>query len=155
MLPGVRHHQIDKQYQQWLATLQAYQPSSMQKMLGTAVSGAVLLAAAAPALPVYVAGRAMGVLPGPAPPAAWGVSKRRNSSSNGVSEASSSSASAATATGSKGSDSDSSGSSSSSDGGLLPFMGWYMNQAQNWTWFVHDTALKPVLGSGCSNEQQQ
>jgi hypothetical protein len=37
---------------------------------------------------------------------------------------------------------------------LLPFMSWYMNQAQSWTWIVHDAALKPVLGSGCSNEQQ-
>jgi hypothetical protein len=38
---------------------------------------------------------------------------------------------------------------------VLPFISWYMNQAQSWTWFVHDTALMPVLGSGCSNEQQQ
>ncbi|WIA28381.1 hypothetical protein OEZ86_010927 [Tetradesmus obliquus] len=155
---GARHHQLDTGYQQWLATLQPYRPSSMQKMLGTAVSGAVLLAAAAPAVPVYVAGRAMGVLPGPERGAGLGGAQRRASQDSGLQEASTSSTQTSAVSSSSSSSSSSRGvddeSSSSRDGGLLPFMSWYMNQAQSWTWFVHDAAIKPVLGSGCSNEQE-
>jgi hypothetical protein len=38
--------------------------------------------------------------------------------------------------------------------GLLPFLGWYMNTAQSWTWFVHDNALEPMLGSGCRTAEE-
>jgi len=38
--------------------------------------------------------------------------------------------------------------------GLLPFLGWYMNTAQSCTWFVHDNALEPMLGSGCRTAEE-
>lgn len=81
-------------------------------------SGAVLAAAAAPAVPVYVASRALGLLPK--------VEEQQSSGS----------------------------SSSRGDIGVVPFLSWYANQAQNMTWWVHDNVMSSVLGSGCSNETQ-
>jgi hypothetical protein len=32
--------------------------------------------------------------------------------------------------------------------GLVPYMSWYFSQASKFTWWVHDVAIEPVLGSG-------
>lgn len=97
-------------------------------------SGAVMAAAAAPAVPVYVAGRALGLLPQPEPAGdVAGVqgteagscttssSRAKNDQAQGVSDA-------------------------------VPFLSWYAIQAQSVTWWVHDNVISSVLGSGCGND---
>lgn len=146
---GGRHHGLHPEYQAWLDSLKPYQPSGMQQLLGGAASGAVLLSAAAPAVPLYVAGRAFGLLPKPSSKAAAAAVDNREGGS-GMKATNRSSNSSSTEMGNN----SHSNSSSIGTDGLLPFLGWYMTTAQTWTWFVHDNALRPIFGSGCCTAKQ-
>jgi hypothetical protein len=123
----------------------------------------VLLGAAAPAVPLYVAGRVLGLLPS-------GLEARKEEASP-ASPVASPNVDAQGASSAEGSGRPRNSSSSSSIGsnvgspfqspeeltreaaavagkGLVPYMSWYFNQASKFTWWVHDVAIEPVLGSG-------
>ena len=142
----------------------------------------MLLGAAAPAVPLYVAGRMLGLLPSPRQ-----ASKEQNSAF-GAAATGGAAADKSGALGAALADSTTSSSSSSGDSykdgvgskltssdlsssrmsaetqpspddlardaaavaakGLVPYMSWYFNQASRFTWWVHDVAIEPVLGSG-------
>ncbi|KAF8072515.1 CDC14A [Scenedesmus sp. PABB004] len=60
---GAAHHGLEPSYQAWLASLQSFDAPQSTRLVGTVATGGVLLAAAAPALPAYFAGRALGLVP--------------------------------------------------------------------------------------------
>lgn len=140
---GARHHQLDPGYQHWLASLPAYQPADMlQRTLGTVASGAVLAAATVPALPVYLATRALGWTPELS--TAAGKHNKDIMVQQQGNEGSGPNSSDSTTV--------SSHRQRSSQADVVPFISWYANQAQNLTWWVHDSVMSSVLGSGCSND---
>eukprot|EP00879_Flechtneria_rotunda_P010973 GHRR01011466.1.p1 GENE.GHRR01011466.1~~GHRR01011466.1.p1 ORF type:complete len:352 (+),score=125.71 GHRR01011466.1:318-1373(+) len=147
---GACHYRLDEQYQQWLFTLPAYSLDSIQQAIGKIASGALLLTAFAPALPVYITGRALGLLPSPK---AVSVSAEGRPRVQPTAEPPAKQATAAS-TSSNNSAADSS-SQEVKQYAMLPYLSWIINQAQDWTWWVHDNALEPILGSGCCNQQHQ
>lgn len=148
---GSRHHGLDSHYQQWLNSLQSYQPpGTLTATIGSVASGAVLLSAAYTAVPAYVLSR---------------VTSSNGSSSReaGASRQEVQQAAVATAAASGGQTADAAaagGSVAGSNGDSRPpsdfvsYLRWYTGSSQKLVWDVHDS-LAPWLGSGSSAKNRK
>lgn len=147
---GAAHHGLDAAYQQRLQQLQPFTRGTWSATFGGAASAAILLGAAAPAIPLYVAGRSLGLLPSKpaaaeqpqgAQPAAAGGGGATNGPVPDLPKVAAEMAEEAAA--------------AAATGGLPAYLSWYFNAASRATWLMHDYVLQPVLGSGSSTSKQQ
>lgn len=131
--PGAAHHGLDPSYRRYLEDLESYgaadAASSPWRTAGAAASAAVLLSAAAPALPLFAATRLLG---GPGTGAPGSGDGARSGAKDG--------------------DFSNGGAAAGPEASPLAAASAYLGAvAMRATWAVHDVALSGLFGSGCSN----
>jgi hypothetical protein len=159
---GAAHYGVDAAYQQRLQQLQPFTRGTWSASIGGAASAAILLGAAAPAIPLYVAGRSLGLLPSKPPSSPGGAEQQQGVPQQQAGTQAAAAAGGAAATSEPvpdlpqlAADMAEEAAAAAARGGLPAYLSWYFNAASRATWLMHDYVLQPVLGSGSSTSKLQ